>query len=928
MFCFLILAIHGSYAVIVLDTFEADFGEWRNVNQTWERVSVSDMIKQDISFPKPKNLDNQMILVPKEPGGADFALMTRTLEIPDNSILEIEFSCLVCGWQEGNDPKDRMGNPILQVLYDDTLVFHLETSIMDNLERFSAEQWNEFRLHSSFLAIDSIRVEISTNKKEESSSQQDPEGIPLINFERDNGSWKNFGTDSLEDEEEEMKETIVPEFCDLFPEKGDCFFFSTRYFFNKSSGACEKFLFGGCNGNENNFILKKDCQKLCINSNEHEDETVIREGSTNSSQRTNLTLTFDTGFEDWEETSWQTIEFGSTKAKEVHLKPYNFSSQACAAPVDQIKRFQHPKLLHSLELVPNGQILFQFSLKLVGDHSPSSVTFFESFNPGFKIFLGPRMVFNFALEGERDKIRIEAWRGRWTNSFVALDDLIINQTSNCFQPKGHWIRWTTPTTSTTPIAPIQSTTTIMETCRQPSERGPCAHHMNRFFFNFESKSCDRFDYSGCGGNDNNFATELQCQNMCLDKEINACQNPMVKGPCSGLIERFYYNAKHQRCSRFMFSGECEDEDKMYAFSTIQNRCIEFMYTGCGGNENLFTSQMDCQDMCEVNQTQVTQLVWDSSPKDCQTLSEMNRLCPDFRERSVSRWIFSSSGVCVLMRTCQRATNYGYLKKHDCEVACLNETHVREPLHENCLEPAIFGQCNGTFSRFFYDPSLETCLTFTFSGCFGNENNFMTLESCLQTCRGVKALPTPEIVKDKNLCWLPKVIGSCADQIPRYYFDRRNDSCLSFNYSGCSGNLNNFMNYDHCQTLCGGPPMALDPNENLRSGPAAQKELRTKLAPDVISWIVVFSLLFGVLLVIGMVIGVRYYRAKRSMENYRLFSDERPSQSESSPPGFADNNPVYSTSSSVAYNSSTNAIQLDVPRGVDNGNALTFTSSFY
>lgn len=89
-----------------------------------------------------------MILVPKVPPGSGLALMTKTLDILAKSVLDIEFSCLVRGWKEGSDLLDRMGNPILQVMYDDTAVFHLETSIMDNLERFSADRWNEFRLHS------------------------------------------------------------------------------------------------------------------------------------------------------------------------------------------------------------------------------------------------------------------------------------------------------------------------------------------------------------------------------------------------------------------------------------------------------------------------------------------------------------------------------------------------------------------------------------------------------------------------------------------------------------------------------------------------------------------------------------------------------------------------------------------------------------
>lgn len=1013
MFYFLILAVQSSYAVITLDTFEDDFGQWRNLNRTWERVAISDLIKEDAEFPKSKNLNNQMILVPKVPPGSGLALMTKTLDILAKSVLDIEFSCLVRGWKEGSDLLDRMGNPILQVMYDDTAVFHLETSIMDNLERFSADQWNEFRLHSSyeekfsmnvtfigssgrhersFLALDNIRVQITGNKDVDSLSQEKPEGIPFIDFEQKNGSWKDLGIDSQEDEEIEMKEKVAPEFCDLFPEKGFCHFFSTRYFFNKSSGTCDKFQYGGCSGNGNNFILKKDCEKLCMNSTEHEDEKVIRDGSTNSSQKTNLTLTFDNGFEDWEEKSWNTIEFDSTKAKELGLEPFNESSQACAAPSVQIQRFQHPKLLHSLNLISDGQILIQFSLKLVGDHNPSSIAFFETFNPGFKIFLGSSLIFNFALDGEKDRewhtyqvirntsdfssffffvpnpklisiVRIEAWQGRWTNTFVALDDLIINQTSSRFEPKRHWIKWTTPIALTTSPKSTSIETTQLETCQQSSERGPCSLHVNRFFFNFKTKTCDRFDYSGCGGNDNNFETEMGCRNRCIDKEADVCQYPMAKGPCSGLIERFYYSAKRKRCSRFMFSGcgsnennfktledceaacssgrerpirhypdcfkpinagECEDEEKMFAYNALENQCVEFTYTGCGGNENMFMFKKDCQALCETNQTEVTQP--SDSLKGCQTLSELINLCQTFLDQSERRWFYSSrTGNCILNPTCFKDRDhepYGHSSKNECDLACVRKSPI-----QGCLLPHEFGSCNGTFTRFYYEPSLHTCVSFTFSGCLGNENNFMTFDSCLQTCGGV--MPNHSIkIKDEDLrhCFLPKVTGSCEEKIPKFYYDMAKDSCQPFNYSGCDGNQNNFESHNQCQALCGGSAMELESSQNLN----ATQESQTKLNPAAISWIVVLSLLSGILLVIGLTLGVvKYRRAKKSLENYRLFHDENASPSVNTLPDVTYDNPAYSAGSTVAYNSSTNSIHLDTPReSAIDGNPDNFPSSFY
>ncbi|KAL7629998.1 UNVERIFIED_CONTAM: hypothetical protein RMT77_019882 [Armadillidium vulgare] len=34
-------------------------------------------------------------------------------------------------------------------------------------------------------------------------------------------------------------------------------------FYNKATGKCEKFTYGGCNGNENNFKLLSDCKDKC-----------------------------------------------------------------------------------------------------------------------------------------------------------------------------------------------------------------------------------------------------------------------------------------------------------------------------------------------------------------------------------------------------------------------------------------------------------------------------------------------------------------------------------------------------------------------------------------------------------------------------------------------------------------------------------------
>ena len=55
-----------------------------------------------------------------------------------------------------------------------------------------------------------------------------------------------------------------PALCNLNKESGDCFAAFPMFFFNKDSSLCEKFIYGGCGGNENRFWKKKDCEKTCL----------------------------------------------------------------------------------------------------------------------------------------------------------------------------------------------------------------------------------------------------------------------------------------------------------------------------------------------------------------------------------------------------------------------------------------------------------------------------------------------------------------------------------------------------------------------------------------------------------------------------------------------------------------------------------------
>ncbi|EYC31475.1 hypothetical protein Y032_0004g2173 [Ancylostoma ceylanicum] len=51
--------------------------------------------------------------------------------------------------------------------------------------------------------------------------------------------------------------------CYKEPKTGPCRASLPRFFYNKTSRTCEKFIYGGCEGNENNFEDEKECKRWC-----------------------------------------------------------------------------------------------------------------------------------------------------------------------------------------------------------------------------------------------------------------------------------------------------------------------------------------------------------------------------------------------------------------------------------------------------------------------------------------------------------------------------------------------------------------------------------------------------------------------------------------------------------------------------------------
>nr|VZI47250.1 unnamed protein product [Spirometra erinaceieuropaei] len=109
----------------------------------------------------------------------------------------------------------------------------------------------------------------------------------------------------------------------------------------------------------------------------------------------------------------------------------------------------------------------------------------------------------------------------------------------------------------------------------------------------------------------------------------------------------------------------------------------------------------------------------------------------------------------------------------------------------CSMPLDKGPCNGSLIRYGYDSRTGECKKFTFGGCDGNDNVFLTRTDCERaTARCSSNVPL-------DICNMPIERGRCRASIDRYGYDKETGECKEFSFGGCGGNENNFSTQKEC-----------------------------------------------------------------------------------------------------------------------------------
>ncbi|XP_032616936.1 tissue factor pathway inhibitor 2 [Hylobates moloch] len=173
-----------------------------------------------------------------------------------------------------------------------------------------------------------------------------------------------------------------------------------------------------------------------------------------------------------------------------------------------------------------------------------------------------------------------------------------------------------------------------------------------------------------------------------------CLLPLDYGPCRALLPRYYYDRYTQSCR-------------------------QFLYGGCEGNANNFYTWEACDEAC-----------WriEKVPKVCRLQVSVDDHC----EGSTEKYFFNLSSM-----TCEKFLSGGCHRnrienRFPDEATCMGFCAPKK-IPSFCYSPKDEGLCSANVTRYYFNPRYRTCDAFTYTGCGGNDNNFVSREDCKRAC---------------------------------------------------------------------------------------------------------------------------------------------------------------------------------------------------
>jgi len=251
---------------------------------------------------------------------------------------------------------------------------------------------------------------------------------------------------------------------------GSCRGAFPRWWFNDATKNCELFAYGGCDGNENNFVSQEECIKL------RDACKIVDLGPPNKGmcKQPKIVGPCRSSLPRWwynsQTKQCESFLYGGCEGNENNFE----SEEECGKLKDICKSDQ----IETREKDPKE------ICKLSSDKGPCRGTFL-------------RWWYNAATK-QCETFAYGGCRGN-ENNFKTVEE--------CGKLRDVCLK--------TDLIESRE----KDACKLPKVIGPCKGAYVRWWYNAEKKSCEKFIYGGCEGNVNNFKDESDCNTLKKDCEL-------------------------------------------------------------------------------------------------------------------------------------------------------------------------------------------------------------------------------------------------------------------------------------------------------------------------------------------------------------------------------------------------------------------------